>query len=85
MRKILPFILITSTVVLWIWLAYAVVHQRYRHSVVDPKTDTGISFGFTFLIYHATPAVLVCTLIVAVILACMKRGSKTPEIETQKR
>ena len=74
MRRPIQIALIAVTVMLWIALAFLIVRQRHLLEVADPMSDTGISFGYAFLIHFAAPGLLGMTAIVACILAVMERG-----------
>lgn len=84
MRKQIQIVLITGTVLLWVALALLIVRQRHLLAIGDPLSDTGISFGYTFLTNFAAPALLSVTIVVGCIVAFSGRGSKKhPSAKTQ--
>jgi hypothetical protein len=76
MRIPIQTILIASTATLWSVLAALIIRQRYMLNKADPMSDTGLSFGYTFLVQIAAPGLLAITLVVMVALAWMKRCSR---------
>jgi hypothetical protein len=76
MRKPIQIALIIGTALLWIALAFLIVRQWHLLDVADPMRDTGISFGYGFLIQFAAPAMLVLTVLVVCLLGVMERGSR---------
>ena len=67
---------------LWLWIALAtawvcygflLVAQMLRLRTADPTADTGLSFGFAFLLRVVGPALLVATLVYMVLMFIRQR------------
>jgi hypothetical protein len=76
MRSPIQTTLIAGTVTLWSVLAVLIIRQRYMLNEAHPMSDTGLSFGYTFLVHIAVPGLLAITLVVMGVLAWMKRCSR---------
>ena len=76
MRRPIQIALISSTVTLWIALVLLIIRQRHLLDSADPMSNTGLSFGYTFLTRFAPLAMLVVTAIAVSILGVMEHRWK---------
>lgn len=76
MRTILQWTLILGIVASWAGLAILIIRQHQLLETADPMRDTGLSFGYVFLIGFAAPGLLGMTAILAAVLFLLKRGSR---------
>ena len=60
----------------WVVVLSLIVRQRYLLQAVDPHSDTGVSFGYVFLLGFVTPALLGISILVACVFAWKSRRSR---------